>query len=353
VSVTITARRVTLHDVAEDARVSASTVSRALNGDPRIGSETRARVEYAAAQLGYVPNQAARSLVLRATRTLGLLVPEVTDPIHGQAVAGFEDEAALRGYTVIIANGFDQPERESRALQVFARHQADGIAVLGGVLDQRQVLASVRPSRVVFVDGENPMLASATQDLPLGCIRADDGAGVAALVQHLIEGGRRRFAYVAGPPVASSIVRRTAIVRALTRAGLYPQHLGYYHGTHIDPASAAEFAAGVADDRPDALLCYDDKLALVVMDALRTHGLRVPDDVAVTGFDDIPFAALSNPRLTTIAQPAAEMGRRAVGMLLGAIESGVMQPSMRLPVQLMVRESSTAPRTVRGGVRGD
>ena len=350
---TINARRVTLHDVAGDARVSASTVSRALNGDPRIGPETRARVEYVAAQLGYVPNQAARSLVLRATRTLGLLVPEVTDPIHGQAVAGFEDEAALQGYTVIMANGFDHPEREARALQVFARHQADGIAVLGGVLDQRRVLAAVHPSRVVFVDGENPSLAGAIQDLPLGCIRADDGAGVEALVAHLVELGRRRFAYVAGPPVASSIVRGTAIARGLTQAGLSPQDLGYYPGTNIDPASATAFAAEVADNRPDALLCYDDKLALVVMDALRTHGLRVPDDVAVTGFDDIPFARLANPRLTTVAQPAAEMGRRAVGMLLGAIDTGVMQPSMRLPVQLMVRESSTTPRADRGGRRGD
>jgi LacI family transcriptional regulator len=351
--VTANARRVTLHDVPEDAGVSASTVSRALNGNARIGPETRARVEYVAAKLGYVPNQAARSLVLRATRTLGLLVPEVTDPIHGQAVAGFEDEAALQGYTVIMANGFDYPEREARALQVFARHQVDGIAVLGGVLDQRRVLAAVHPSRVVFVDGENPSLAGAIQDLPLGCIRADDGPGVEALVAHLVELGRRRFAYVAGPPVASSIVRGTAIRRALSQAGLYAQELGCYPGMNIDPTSAPAFAAEVADNRPDALLCYDDKLALVVMDALRTQGLRVPDDVAVTGFDDIPFARLANPRLTTVAQPAGEMGRRAVSMLLGAIDTGVMQPSMRLPVELVVRESSTARRTAQGGVRGD
>ena len=168
-----------------------------------------------------------------------------------------------------------------------------------------------------------------------------------------VEQGRRRFAYVAGPPVASSIVRGTAIVRALTHAGLSPQNLGHYPGMNIDPASAPAFAAEVADNRPDALLCYDDKLALVVMDALRTHGLHVPDDVAVTGFDDISFARLANPRLTTVAQPAGEMGRRAVSMLLGAIDTGVMQPSMRLPVQLMVRESSTSRRTARGRIRGD
>jgi LacI family transcriptional regulator len=352
--VNINARRVTLQDVAEDARVSPSTVSRALNGNRRIGSETRARVQYIAAQLGYVPNQAARSLVLRATRTLGLLVPDFTEPIHGQVVSGFQGEAALQGYTVIMANGFDEPEREARALEVFARHQADGIAVLGGVLDQRQVLASVHPSRVVFVDGENPALGGGgTEDLPLGCVRADDGAGVEALVAHLLEVGRRRFVYVAGPPVASSSIRGKAIVRALTQSGADPRDLGIYAGERIDPASAPAFADEVAASRPDALLCYDDKLALVVMDALRARGIRVPDDVAVTGFDDIPFAALSNPRLTTVAQPAADMGRYAVLMLLGAIETGVMRASIHVPVQLVVRESSTTPQPAREAVRRD
>jgi DNA-binding LacI/PurR family transcriptional regulator len=336
------ARRATLRDVAADAGVSASTVSRALNGDPRIRQPTRARVEYVAARLGYVPNQAARSLVLRATHTLGLLVPEVTDPIHGQVVAGFEGEASAHGYSVIMANGYDDPAREAGALQLFARHQAEGIAVLGCVLDQRRVLAAVRPSRVVFVDGENPALAGSATDLPLGCIRADDRSGAQALVQHLLDVGCRTFAYVAGPPVASTLIREQGIVRALGAAGL-ERCLRRYAGATIDQESMAALVAQVAADRPDALLCYDDKLALAVMDALRSHGLQVPDDVVVTGFDDIPFAALANPRLTTVAQPAAEMGRLAVNMLLAAMRTTIMPPSVCLAVQLMVRESSARP----------
>jgi LacI family transcriptional regulator len=332
-------RRVTLHDVATDAGVSTSTVSRALSGDPRIGMATRTRVEYVATRLGYVPNQAARSLVLRTTRTLGLLVPDMTDPIHGQAVAGFEDEAALSGYTVIMANGFGNTNREARALQVFARHQADGIVILGGMLDQRQVLASVNPSRVVFVDGENPNLATSITDLPLGCIRADEPAGMASLVAHLMAEGRQHLVFVAGPPGASTLIREMAARRTLAANGLDRQ-LRVYSGALINPSTAGAFAREMADDPPDAVVCYDDKLALIVMDALRSLGLRVPEDVAITGFDDIPFAALSNPRLTTVAQPAAEMGREAVRMLLTAIDTGDMPPSMHLPVQLVIRESS-------------
>jgi DNA-binding LacI/PurR family transcriptional regulator len=332
-------RRVTLHDVAQDAGVSASTVSRALNGDRRIPENTRARVEYVATRLGYVPNQAARSLVLRATHTLGLLVPGITDPMHGQVVAGFENEASVHGFSVIMASSYDNPQRESRGLQLFARHQAEGVAVLGGILEQRQVLAAVHPSRVVFLDGENPALAGDTSDLPFGCIRVEDAAGGQALVEHLLQVGCRSFAYVEGPAVASTIARKQGIARALRAAGL-DDTLKTYAGASLDPVSTATLVSHVLRDRPDALLCYDDRLALIVMDALRAHGLRVPADIAITGFDDIPFAALSNPRLTTVAQPAGDMGKLAVRMLLSAIQDDVMPPSVRLPVRLIVRESS-------------
>jgi LacI family transcriptional regulator len=342
--VTAHARRVTLQDVALDAGVSASTVSRALNGDPRIGQNTRARVEYVATRLGYVPNQAARSLVLRATHTLGLLVPEVTDPMHGQVVAGFEDEASCHGFSVIMASSYDDAERESRGLQLFARHQAEGIAVLGGILDQRQVLAALHPSRVVFIDSENPALATETTDLQFGCIRVEDATGAETLVAHLLEAGCQTFAYIAGPPVASSIARKQGIVRALSAAGL-EHNLRTYAGAPLNRPPVAKLVAQVIADQPDALLCYDDRLALIVMDALRANGVRVPEDIAVTGFDDIPFAALANPRLTTVAQPAAEMGRLAVRMLLHAIQTDVMPPSVRLPVRLIVRESSKTSGT--------
>jgi DNA-binding LacI/PurR family transcriptional regulator len=342
-------RRVTLADVAQATGVSAATVSRALLHDSRISARTRELVARAAEQLSYVPNQAARSLVLRATRTLGLLVPEVTDPLHGQVVAGFEHEAAAAGYSVLVANGLGDPARERRALALFGAQQADGVALLGSILDQRQVVAAMRPSRVVFINTENLSLAGYASDLAAGCIRADEVAGIDALVQHVVQdGGYQRVGYLNGPPLASNVIRREAAARALERLAA--------SGCPVDPSlrqyssgedgwrSGSRLLARFGEDRarPDALLCYDDKLALAAMDSLRTNGLRVPDDLAVVGFDDIPFAALANPRLTTVAQPSVDMGRLAVEMLLSSIQQDEMPPSVSLPVRLVVRQSSTA-----------
>jgi DNA-binding LacI/PurR family transcriptional regulator len=342
------ARRVTLADVAQVAGVSSATVSRALKDDPRIGSRTTELVRRAAEQLNYVPNQAARSLVLNATYTLGLLVPELTDPLHGQVVAGFEQAAAARGYSVIIAEALSDPTRERRALQLFAGHPADGIALQGSILDQRQVLALVRPTRVAFINSEHLSLAGYDSGLPYGCVRTDDIRGIAALIQHLVvDAGYRRIGYVNGPLIASNSIRRDAAVRRielLAGGGLDvdPRLRQYSTGSQDWRTGAAQLATRVAQDRdrPEALLCYDDKLALATIDALRTVGLSVPTDIAVVGFDDIPFAALANPRLTTVRQPSAEMGQLAVEMLLDAFVTDSMPRSVTLPVEVVVRESS-------------
>ncbi len=332
-------RRVTIEDVARVARVSPATVSRALKGSRLISQDTRRRVAHAARRLGYVPNQAARSLVTRITRTLGLMVPDVTDPIHGQVVTGFEQEAAACGYTVIMANGFSDPVRERRALQVFLAHRADGVALMGSVLRQSQVRTLVRPAPVVFIAGEHPSLAGYAADLPRGSIRADDRAGMEAVVDHLLEAGYRRIAYFNGPSFASNRTRRAATIRALKQAGVAGRLVEFVWDGHVR-RSVESSAVRIARERPDAVICYDDKLALNTIDALRAHGLRAPRDVAVVGFDDIPFAAIANPRLTTVAQRSVEMGRMAVTMLRGALETGTIPRSVTFSVQLVVREST-------------
>jgi LacI family transcriptional regulator len=333
---------VTIADVARAAGVSVATVSRALLDYPQVNAGTRERVVRTVRTLGYVPNRAARSLVVRATQTLGLLIPDATDPIHGQLVAGFEREAAAYGYTVILANGFDDPARERRAIESFVMSSADGIALLGSVLPQREVRRKGRPSPVVFVDGEHPSLAGYRSDLPFGCLRADDVEGMQAVVQHLLECGFRRLAYVGGPGNASDITRRDAVARALKTARVREALRTWVSKTDDWEVDTALMAA-IARERPDAVVCYDDKLALSLIDGLRAHGVRVPRDVAVVGFDDIPFARLANPRLTTVAQPLVEMGRRAAAMLLGAIQKGTTPRSIRQPVRLIVRESTLRP----------
>ena len=337
-------RRVTLRDVAEVAGVSLATASRGFRRDPSISLRTQQLVRHAAEQLGYVPNAAARSLVLRATRTFAVLIPDMGDPIHGQVAIAFEQEAMRRGYSVVISNAFNDPIHERRALQVFTSHQVDGIVFISSILDYDEVLTVVRPTPVVFVNSENLGLARYKPHVRQGSIRIDDEGGMTAIVDHLLSRGYHRIGYVAGPRVASNITRRDALIRAMLRAGETAR-------PHVYGAAAESWrsphllAKKIAHDGPDALVCYDDMLALAIIDALRQLRMRVPDDLAVVGFDDIPFAQTSNPRLTTVAQPSSEMGQLAVRMLVSAIDEGTIPASEVLPVRLRVRESTGVVQT--------
>ncbi len=333
------AHRVKLADVARLARVSPTTVSRVLSNDPRISVRTRQVVLHAANQLGYVPDARASSLRKQMTRTLGLLIPDVADPMHSQVAMAFEQEAARCGYTVLLANGFNEPAHEQRALQVFAAQRTDGIAAVGSILSPEETRSVTAFSHVVFVASENPQLAGRQMSLPHGAIWADDAGGMEAVVHHLLDRGYRKIAYISGPDLASNITRRDAVVRTLAQAGLAAAIYQYFGGIEHWTAGAA-VAPAVWQDQPEALVCYDDLVALGTMDALRAQGIHVPDDVAIVGFDDIPFAALANPRLTTVAQPADELGRQAVSMVHTAITQGELPPSRTLSVCLTVREST-------------
>jgi LacI family transcriptional regulator len=213
------------------------------------------------------------------------------------------------------------------------------------MLRQRETRLAMRPSPVVFVIGEHPALAGYRSDLARGCIRADDIQGMDAVVRHLCDSGYRRFAYAAGLGSASDVTRRDAVRRALAAAKIAAP-LRVYDSRPPSGGTNGAVAAAIAGAPPDALICYDDKLAFQLVDQLREHGITVPRDIAVVGFDDIPFARMANPRLTTVAQPSVEIGRRAAAMLLTAIRTGTMPQSIQLPVRLVVRES-----TINAGVR--
>lgn len=329
-------RRATLADIARIVGVSEATISRALRDDPQISLGTRRLAQQVANDLEYVPNLAARNLASRRSRTLGLVIPDMTDPMHGGVVTGFEQTAAERGYAVVVLNSFRDAGREVRAFRELRAHQADGVAFCGTVTDPAVAQAAVRPGHAVFIDPAGPRPSV----MPAGAsfVITNETKGILDLVTHLHDTGRSRLSYVAGPPIASDRIRRDAIGRALERLGLEPRLRVYAPAETWD--DHLRIVDLVAHERPEALVCYDDRAALTVMSALRERGLRVPADVAVTGFDDIPFARLANPRLTTVAQPVEEMGARAAAMLIEAIETGERQPSVTLPVELIVRESS-------------
>lgn len=328
-------RRVTLRDVARVTGVAVSTASRALQDDPQISAGTRERVQATAEALGYVPDLAARSLSLGASRTFGLLVPDATDPIHGSVVTGFEQAAHGAGYTTIVANSLGDIDRERRAIRGFAAHRVDGLALMGCYLDLTAVRATVRPSPVVFMNTER-LSRGQRADLPEGCLRPDEEDGVRALVRHLVDQGCRRLAYVQFGRGAANVTRAAAFSAEVAAL------LGYDPGPTYAwrPDDRAGIAAELRDAGIDGVLGYDDRVALGLLDGFRAIGVAVPRDIAVAGFDDIPFAEISNPRLTTVVQPAAEMGAIAVGVLLRAIETAEVGPSSVLPVTLVVREST-------------
>jgi LacI family transcriptional regulator len=343
------ARPTTLADVAARAGVSRATASRALAGDRRISAATRASVRVAAEALDYVPNAAARSLRARRTRTLGLLLPDLGDPVHGQVAAGFELEAAERGYSVVFVAGYNLPDAERAALTLFREHGTDGIAIVSSVLEPAEAVARARSVPIVAVQPDHDGLLDDPAALPEGTLRLDDASGVEQAVGHLLGLGCRDILYLGAGSRASTRVRCRTAERVLREEADLPLRA---HAVGDDAWRApALLPAALEGALPEAVLCYDDKLALSLVDGLRQTGVRVPQDIAVVGIDDIPFAALANPRLTTVATPTHEMGRLAARALAGVLAGEDLPAARTLPVELVVRES-TAPPASREGRSG-
>jgi LacI family transcriptional regulator len=331
---------VTLADVAARARVSLATASRALAGDERISVPTRAAVDRAARQLGYVPNVAARSLRARQTRALGLMLADLADPVHAQVASGFEQEAASSGYYVIIVSAHDVPEEERRAMTVFMERATDGICLASSALDPEEAMARAGSVPIVVAQPDHDGRITSSAHLPPGTIRTDDEAGIEEAARHLTGNGHRDIAYLGSGARATNRLRQAALERAIREAiDRTPRAINLPDQAWTDPDAVG---AALGARPPDAVVCYDDKLALALLDGLRRRGLSVPRDVAVTGFDDIPFARLANPRLTTVATPVVEIGRLAARSLVGAIDSGQLPPPVVMPVELVIRESSVS-----------
>lgn len=323
-------RRATLREVAAAAGVATSTVSRSLRDDPQISERTREAIKRIAADFQYIPNASARTLAGSSSRMLGLVVPDVTDPVHGQIVHGFEAAARRHDYTVIVASSAYDTAQELVALRAFTANQVEGMATFGGTLSPAAVRAQPI-GNIVFVNPENVDEAGVAEERAL--ITLDDEGGLEEAVRTAVSMGNRRLGFLVGPARASSVRRQGTVVRVAAELGLPPVRL-------IEGADARPDAAGrrIRRERLDVVICYDDQRALVLLDALRKAGIRVPDDVGVIGFDDIPQAAISNPRLTTVSVPHADMGRLAAEALIEG-RSVLLPTSTRVAARLVVRES--------------
>jgi DNA-binding LacI/PurR family transcriptional regulator len=339
-------RRPTMRDVAARAGVSAQTVSNLVNGRTHLMTEeTRDRVSTAMAALGYHPNSAARGLRSARTHTLAFLVLDqdarfLADPMTDLIIAGIGDIARDRGYGVLIQAG--RPDEASDALLTpLLEHRADGAFLF---LSGEPALRHWYTQRVVEL-GAHAVVFERVDEAPnITSLTAADRDGARRLTEHLLSRGHRRIAFVAARvPWPMIEQRRLGYGDALTAAGIETDPgLELFEGTwgtQLGPAFVDQLMR--VEQPPTAIMCGNDLLALGVLQELRRRKLRVPADVAVTGFNNFDFAEFVDPPLTTVTTPGYEMGRAAAQNLIDGLEgTGVVESRLEFPVELVLRDSA-------------
>ena len=337
---------VKLSDVAERAGVHPATVSRALSERTRhmVNGDTAQRVLAAAEELGYTPNPIARSLKTNRSFTIAVMLPDLTNPLFPPMVRGIEDALAEAGFTALIANTDNHPDRALAAVETMRTRLADGCIAATATRDDGLLAEAASEMPMVLINRR-----VLNHEIP--AVVADDRSGVRQAVEHLAALGHERIAHVAGPQwLATGADRHEAFLAALRGVGLEPdpQLISFGEGFTEEQGARSLHTLLEAGASFTALVAGNDLMALGCYDALVERGLSCPDDISVVGFNDMPFADKFNPPLTTVRIPHYEMGRRAAELLLARIEGNASAASedIVLPVEL-VQRASTAPAPSR------
>ncbi|MFF3784782.1 LacI family DNA-binding transcriptional regulator [Streptomyces sp. NPDC001933] len=327
-----------IKDVAAQAGVSVATVSRVLNSHPSVSPDARTRVLAAVDALGYRPNAVARSLRTDQTRTLGLVISDVLNPYFTELARFVEEEARALGYSVIIGNADERPELQDHHVRTLLDRRIDGLLVSPADGDSPLMADVARAGTpMVFVDRWMPGV-----DVPV--VRADGRHAIRDLVAHLYALGRRRLAIIAGPAATTTGDERVEAFREALRAhqlGLPEVYIGQ-GDFQADSGRRVTERFLALPEPPEIVFAADNLMALGALDAIRAAGLRVPQDIGLAAFDDIPWFVHTDPPITAIAQPTGELGRAAVRALVDLVE-GRSPQSVTLPARLVVRRSCGEP----------
>jgi LacI family transcriptional regulator len=336
-----TSDRVTMSDVAREVGVSTMTVSRVINDKGDVSPATRRRVIETIERLGYRPSGIARGLATRHTGTLGLVIPDVANPFFAEVARGVEQVAYAEGYNVFLCNTDEDPERELDVLGSLEEKRVDGLVLCSSRLDTASLRLVVEShAAVTLVNRRIDDLGSG-----VGVVRVDDVMGGRLAAGHLISRGHRAIGFLVGPSGShSGQLRLQGYREALLEAGLHgsPTWVAGCAPVAVAGRAAALQLLGQAPELT-ALLCYNDLVAVGVLQACVEKGCRVPQDLAVVGFDDIPLAALVTPSLTTCRVSRHELGMRAVELRLHQIRGDAAEPSeteIVLQPELVVRASA-------------
>jgi LacI family transcriptional regulator len=340
----------TISDVAKRAGVSAMTVSRVVNGSGYTSIATRARVEAAIEELGYVPNALARQLRSKRTKTIALVVADISNPFFTTIARGVEDYAVSHGFSVMYCNTDESEVEEEQYLLMLIERQVDGVLLVPARSSGDSFrLLNAHHMPVVVLDRR-----IAARDVD--SVRCDSEAGAYALARHLVDLGHRRIAVLTGGRnVSTSVDRVAGCRRALEEAGVeLPDEMVHWGGFNFGKSNQADGhrmareMLAAPGERPTAVFCANNFIGFGAIRALREAGLRVPDDMSVVAFDDLPEEWVSEPFLTVAAQPAYDIGQRGATLLLEHILGG-HEPtgeSIVLPFELRIRRSSAPPHVL-------
>ncbi|MBD7957666.1 LacI family DNA-binding transcriptional regulator [Microbacterium sp. Sa4CUA7] len=322
----------TITDVAHRAGVSLSTVSRVMNGNATVDAEMAERVRAAASELGYTANPLARSLVLGRTQTIAVVVPDLANPTFQEILRGLSRAAAADGYHVLIADSAEQVAEEP-VLATETRRRTDGVVLCAPRMTDDD-LAALLPTLTPVVVINRPAQASAP------VVGADYRTAFRTVVDHLYGRGHRHLIYLAGlERSASNAARRAALADArAAHADLVVDEIPC--GVDFDSGSGA--ADAVSASGATGALAFNDLVAMGLLSALADRGIRVPQDISVAGFDDIPFAQYTTPPLTTSAVPGGDLGARAWAAMKAQLTGGEADAAVALTPRLLVR-GSTGP----------
>ena len=326
----------TVKEVAERAGVSTATVSRALSGTRKVRESVRARILEAAQELSYRPNRAARDLRVRSSRAVGVLIPDIENPFFTSLVCGIEDVLGKTDYSLLLASYNEDPVQEERRLEVF---RSDGVR---GLI----FAASRSPSRLYTELGKAGMaLVAASRDatrLPVDQVTVANQDGAHAATSHLVQLGHKRIAMINGPlELTTARDRQAGYEQALREAGLSLNGSLVMHGAFNQTAGYSAMQQLLSSSAPPtAVFAGSNLLTLGALQAIHERHLAIPDQIAIVGFDEMPWAMSLRPPLTTVAQPAFDVGRTAAELLLARVrEPALPRRQVVLETKLIVRSS--------------
>ncbi|HEY0501706.1 MAG TPA: LacI family DNA-binding transcriptional regulator [Kutzneria sp.] len=323
---------VTIRDVARQAQVSVATVSRALTSPDLVRATTRERVLAVAADLGYQPNLAARGLITGKTGNIGIVVPDLNNPFFTGVLKGVQNQARMASHAVFVADSDEDPAAEEQLVRAMAK-QVDGVILCSPGIDEQQVRELADATTLVLLNRRMRGVPAALMN---------SGSGMRQIIDHLVALGHHRIAFLNGPRTSwSNKERRRGLRVAVQRHDVDLVDMGPFPPRYEGGLQAADLAMA---EKATAIVAYNDIMALGVLARLRDRGVRVPEDVSLTGFDDLMFGALCQPPLTTVAMPVVPAGRLAVDLLLDRLanrDAEVRQDE--LDTQLIVRATTAPP----------